>query len=296
MRRYKITQVVPANRAYKPEVTLHIGPFEVPFRRRFEGKVQQLIAVTDNPKIVEEVRSHSLFTLEEIPDEAPAEVVAPKQATAPTVAPPTQASVYESFRAVFPEPVALAYAAGWKYDDLRNAGDGNRWGPEGGFGARSGLTMVELSLTRPPADWEAKAETCWPWQVAGWVAPSPQWAPQKRDNKVVSDVRPDTEELLPKEAAPEQPKLEGPAPEAEESEVAAETRDEQLFADLGEELVAQLKVAITDFYVKYGKAPTMGKAKFLLDELNKQRKASGEEPFPLPDPAQLERLITLAKP
>ena len=60
---------------------------------------------------------------------------------------------------------------GWSDVDLDGTGKDFDPGPGGGFSARAGLTLAQLSLCAPPPGWEVASATMYPWDVAGWTPP-----------------------------------------------------------------------------------------------------------------------------
>ena len=75
-------------------------------------------------------------------------------------------------------PVAVARGNGWSARDLLGAGEGEQWGELGGRSDRTGLTMSEMALCKPPEGWAARGDgEAWPWDIPGWRGPAADWRP-----------------------------------------------------------------------------------------------------------------------
>lgn len=87
-----------------------------------------------------------------------------------------------------PIPVRAAMVNGWSPVDLLGAGEGGDWGPGGGRSHRSGLTMSEMALSRPPEGWAKAGDTRYPWEVLGWSPPGMDWTAPTAPSKTPMDV------------------------------------------------------------------------------------------------------------
>lgn len=97
----------------------------------------------------------------------------------------------------------LAASRGWRAEDIAGTGLGGDAGAAGGRSVASGLTLAELTLTRPPIDWpELAARGRPPWESTNWIPPHPTWIapawaplpplPDRRDAPTESPIVPPT--------------------------------------------------------------------------------------------------------
>lgn len=263
----------------RPQLLLNLGtrPWEVRFTLthvEVDGAVVPVMAaMVSDEELLRELRLQpSGFRILE-----PGRVLDAGAAVAPPAAPVS--SVPPPGGGSDMEPPDHARRHGWAYADMTGAGDRNQWGAEGGFGEQSGLTMAEMALTPPPPDWERLRESRWPWECPGWRPPGIGWKPQLRPaKKPPEEVEPNAD------AAGDLPVADEP-PETVPDELPQEkpqTRDEEVLAGLErrEDIEAFLRNAQV-------KGPiTANKAKALL----------GRNQLPLPNPEQLNRLLTLTVP
>jgi len=77
-----------------------------------------------------------------------------------------------------------ALTKGWTFADLVGTGNGEDPGEGGGRSTRTGLTLAEMGMLPPPADWARQAETAWPWQCVGFSA-LPGWKHPDLGSKAV---------------------------------------------------------------------------------------------------------------
>lgn len=87
-----------------------------------------------------------------------------------------------------PPMIRAAKHNGWKAEDMEGAGQDGEWGPDGGLGRATGLTMADMALSSPPPKWDSLRKTHWPWQCQGWKPPGESWIHPALDPKVPSDV------------------------------------------------------------------------------------------------------------
>jgi hypothetical protein len=156
-------------------------------------------------------------------------------------------------------PREIAVRNGWTASDFEGAGQGDDWGPEGGRGKTSGLTMAEMALSSPPRGW--KRDDQWPWEVGSWLAPGQSWQP------------------------PELPAKREPEPPAPLAEPVTEEEAKVVDSDYGTEDEIREAVAVLREIVRSGGVPTRQKAAYHL------RKHG----LPSPNASNFEALLELLK-
>lgn len=259
----------------RPQLLLNLGsrPWEVTFvltHVEIDGAVVPVMAAkVDDENLLQELRLQpSGFRILEPGRALDAGTVAPVAAAA--IPPPGGGSDME--------PPDHARRYGWSYYDMTGAGEGNRWGADGGFGEQSGLTMAEMALTPPPPDWKTLWESKWPWECPGWRPPGISWKPQLRPSKKPPE---EADPIADADASPVADEVLDTTPD-ELPEEKPQTRDEEVLA--GVERREEIETFLRNAQAKGGISPN--KAKALL----------GKQSLPLPNPEQLNRLLTLTLP
>lgn len=150
---------------------------------------------------------------------------------------------------------AIAKSRGWRDEDIDGTGQNGDAGSAGGHNQVSGLSLAELSLTRPPIDWpELAARGRPPWESTDWLPPhrtwvAPGWAPlpplpDRRDLEPIHAgspiLAPTTVDEVTTEPEPE-PELK---PDDNPDELGPETQD--VLAGLSPELIALARQVITE--------------------------------------------------
>jgi len=173
--------------------------------------------------------------------------------SAPVAPTPTPTPQHPSPMAqLVPGPVRAASGRGWTADDLKGTGEGGDFGPRGGRSPQTGLTTAEMAMSNPPPRWADVAQTSpddeekvYPWEMDGWLAPGPSWAPPAELAKA-APVEDDEEE--------EEDAVVVPLTDAEVAAIAAWSDDAD-DAAVAEEVIKAL-------WVKKGEAPTQGSAAY----------------------------------
>lgn len=73
------------------------------------------------------------------------------------------------------DPLDLVQLHGWEAEDLDGAGREGKWGPDGGRGKRSGLSVAEMAAAKAPSDWKTASANKYPWECQGWQIPFADW-------------------------------------------------------------------------------------------------------------------------
>lgn len=118
-----------------------------------------------------------------------------------------------------PDPARQrALRSGWSAEDLIGAGAGGDAGSGGGRSPSTGLTLAEMALTQPPAEWaELRVAKRFPWDASSWKQPGPSWAPPSdlvKASQAKAVAEPDDEQGKPK-APPADP---DPDPDTDETD------------------------------------------------------------------------------
>lgn len=214
--------------------------------------------------------------------ERPAQVVRPVVVeTIVTLDKPRERLPGLSLADAAPLPVAMALRNGWTMADLTGGGREGDWGPSGGFGMRSALTIAQLALTVPPPGWSDEiAEGAYPWEIEGWTPPPGFTPPQVPSRKrkapepvlsasVVGEQESHGEappDAPPDTGAPEEEEAPADPPTGEESDEGEPTGEPD--PDWTEERIASARVLLAKLTEESGKAPNASKAKFHLKRQN----------------------------
>lgn len=98
-----------------------------------------------------------------------------------TVSDAVAASAAAQAEASYKHVVDTAFRNGWLHGDLSGTGQGGELGEQGGRSAVTGLTLAEMAMSRPPADWRTPggllARGRPPWESTDFHKPFPVWRP-----------------------------------------------------------------------------------------------------------------------
>ena len=160
----------------------------------------------------------------------------------------------------------IALGRGWTLGELEGTAFAGDPGSLGGRSPQNGLTLAEMTLTRPPIDWpELKAAGRPPWESPDWSLPGPGWVHPSWPDRVKADPEPPApptpEADAPSEDAPEvvEPVVEPPGPEAE-----PEAPSDRWAGYPAEHVAAAREIALDLQKRKGGTAPTVNALGFIL--------------------------------
>ena len=153
---------------------------------------------------------------------------------------------------------------GWDPSDVNGTGLGGEPGEAGGRSPTTGLTLVELTLTRPPIDWpELKAAGRPPWESPDWHLPGPGWVhPSWPDRLKPVEAPPKAKEPDPEPTAPpEPPTVKTSTPTDDDQPPEVESDDDAYPA---EHAAAAAEIVRDLVKKKGGQVPHPNAVKFLL--------------------------------
>lgn len=198
----------------RPGQTMILGTVEVPWERVvYQGRsclALRLDGVDHNTVASLRTWKHHLVL------SAEALEVAPRLAPVPVVQAQAGGGGIAHLVALF----MLARSRGWVEDEVAGTGVGGQ--PDQGRNPRTGLTLVELTLTAPPVDWpELRAAGRPPWESSAWTPPGPGWVRPGWPDPVLRPV-PSSDPAIPSPILPPDT-LDAPAPSAPEPEDHVDT-------------------------------------------------------------------------
>lgn len=158
----------------------------------------------------------------------------------------------------------VAMVNGWTAEDLDGTGMDGEPGVKGGHSAMTGLTLGEMALSVPPADWAEAKAVRYPWEDPTWTRP-PGFVMRSAPAKVSTQPAPDTS-LMKSLDVVDQPtpaSMQSAAPEAD----SEPPMQPPATSDLGELATPEVLAAIQGIVSESSDAPTLRKVNFRLNEL-----------------------------